>query len=276
MINKLQTRRDDIESCLALHNERGFRRLLVGQRIIIRDIQEQRRKLSPSYLRRRQAIRKLFVDLTAKDMLFRAVPWFDTELTTAERAELAAITCEVPDVDLESWKSLAKLERRRTNVHLYVISMSQTSHYSSLYEPRSIGCDGCQTAPIIGIRFTCLKCYGVSSLCVVHQGSKNNAPSHVLDFDLCSECERKVHSPEPGTIPMEIGDHMSSHPIIKVTRLVWDVEDRTRDGFRRTYNRLYLDEDDGSDEDEDDTSGRNNPSVNTDPELTWSVHRVCR
>ena len=83
-------------------------------------------------------------------MLFRAAPWFDTELSTAERAELAAITCEVPDVDLESWKSLAKLEKRRTNVHPYVISMSQIPTIPYFMNPDRFVVMAAKQLPLLG------------------------------------------------------------------------------------------------------------------------------
>ncbi|KAF8341567.1 uncharacterized protein EI90DRAFT_1754640 [Cantharellus anzutake] len=218
VINRLQIRRRDIEACLALHNERGFRRLLVAQQVVIRDIQEQRKRLLPQYLRCRQAVRKSFIDLTAKGLVLGLA---SRELSDAERMELVAITREVPDVDLEYWNSLSKLQRRRTNAHV------------------TIRCDGCSTCPLVGHRYTCLTCY---------------------DFDLCADCERKVHSPEPGTAPMEIQNHLPSHPLMKICRQVWIVLDRDRDRLRKTFGRLELDEDnisdDDSDEDEDeDTSG---------------------
>ncbi|KAF8341559.1 uncharacterized protein EI90DRAFT_3034423, partial [Cantharellus anzutake] len=179
VINRLHVRRCDIEFCLDLHNEKGFRRLLVAQKIVIRDIQEQRRRLSPAYLRRRQAVRKLFINLTAKSPVRELASRI---LSDTERAELTAIISEVPKVDLARWDSLSRLQRRRENVHA------------------NIGCDGCGTCPLVGHRYTCLTCY---------------------DFDLCVNCERKVHSPEPGTMPMEIQNHLPSHPLMKVCRQVW-------------------------------------------------------
>jgi hypothetical protein len=121
MVDRMSRHASLIAAVIDAHTTSGISRFRGAAHLVRSRIQDHRYQSTWEFLRRRRALRKLFVDASAVKMKFdEANPFWDLRHKGTDEAEEAynALLREVPSVDRPLYASLARFTYRRTIVHM--------------------------------------------------------------------------------------------------------------------------------------------------------------
>ncbi len=108
----LVRRKNELIAAVSFPQRKGIERFRAVSRIVIRQIQENRRRFKWSFYSRRRAARNEYVSLVAKQLQCaetRAIWHIGVSLSAEEKHRLAALSNDLSEADWTYYQSLAKV-----------------------------------------------------------------------------------------------------------------------------------------------------------------------
>ncbi|KAF8340736.1 uncharacterized protein EI90DRAFT_3117280 [Cantharellus anzutake] len=209
---RLLLRKNDLIAAMSISYMKSLERFRALGRTIVQRIREKRQRLRWEFYRNRRDVRNEYVSLVAK------------QLQCAETRAIWHVGISLTPEEEERLKDLSDN-----------LSDADWAYYQSLARLKyrltrahlNLVCCNCGKIPVIGKAYQCILCTSVS---------------------FCEECERTT----PSGIQDAIGKpHLSSHPLLQISRPVVQISNTELEDITRMYERLVHCKQDSDESDSD-------------------------